>query len=148
MEEIKPLTYLKSIIEQRGIKTHVLCDGEVLYDCQVHKSFESVTCPFIDEIGSHFLFRSPAINGKRLVLMAQPDFDRVLENSPEGVPVVDSVYIIKVIDDDDCAHTSDGHRLIKVRPDGSIVQIHPENGGPSTQDYQRWIDYVVESLFE
>lgn len=148
MEEIKPLRYLRYVTERRGIETHVLCDGEVLYDCQVHKSFESSTCPFIGSIGPHFLFRSPVINGKRLVLMAQPDSDMVLEETPEGVPVVGSVYIIKVIDGDDCAHTSDGYRLVKVRPDGSIVQMHPENGGPDTQDCREWIDYVVGSLSE
>ena len=132
-----PLTYIVERTKTRGIEMHCKCDGEVFY-----AGLESTDCPYSSEGKPHAIYQSELVNGRRLVIVDEPDFSRPGKNTPGG-EVLGSVYTFKVIRETEDIHKSNGQHAIRVRPDGSIERVH---GMENSQDPKTCIDFLVESF--
>ncbi len=142
-----PMVYFAQQTQRYRIRMHMLCDGEVMYDGKVHKSFESSQCPYHEEGIPHHMHRSNLRNGLYLVSNSQPDLELGDMVSDDVCPlIIPSVHTIKLIKQHDDPHKSDGMMLIKAAEDGALYRAFAVKGSevPKSRDYRPWVDQMIK----
>lgn len=139
------VAYLKEKADRASIEMSVICDGEVLYDNQVHTTFESSFCPYIEEETPHMILQSEVRNGRKLVIVEEPDLDRPGIETEEGTRV-SSIYTLKLLEEIDDIHKANGLRMVRFRDDRSLDSLLSADESSCPTSLEEAFNWVIDGF--